>query len=50
MPEIVEFDPVDTIAAGAVGEPGHRSFYIQAVKDGAVLTVLVEKEQVALLS
>lgn len=49
MPEI-EFDPVDSIAAGAVGEPGHRAFYIQAEKDGQVLSVLVEKEQVAILA
>ena len=49
MPEI-SFDPVDTIAAGAVGEPGHRTFFIQAYKDGQVLSVLVEKEQVAVLS
>ena len=48
MPEI-EFDPVDTIAAGAVGLPGHRSFFIQASKDGRTLSVLVEKEQVAIL-
>jgi uncharacterized repeat protein (TIGR03847 family) len=49
MPEI-NFDPVDTIAAGAVGEPGHRTFFIQAHKGGQVLSVLVEKEQVAVLS
>ena len=35
MPEI-EFDPVDSIAAGAVGEPGARAFYIQAEKDGQI--------------
>lgn len=49
MPEI-EFDPVDSIAAGAVGVPGQRTFYIQAVKGASVLSVLVEKEQVAVLS
>jgi uncharacterized repeat protein (TIGR03847 family) len=49
VPEI-EFDPVDSIAAGAIGEPGQRAFYIQAEKDGQVLSVLVEKQQVAMLS
>ena len=49
MPEI-NFDPVDTIAAGAVGEPGHRTFFIQAQRGGQVLSVVVEKEQVAILS
>jgi uncharacterized repeat protein (TIGR03847 family) len=49
MPEI-EFDPVDSLAAGAVGEPGRRTFFIQATKEGRILSVLVEKEQVAVLS
>ncbi len=49
MPEI-EFDPVDSIGAGAVGEPGARAFYIQAEKDGQILNVLVEKQQVAILA
>ena len=49
MPEI-EFDPVDSVAVGAIGEPGHRAFYIQAEKDGQVLSVLVEKQQVAILA
>jgi len=49
VPEI-EFDPVDSIGAGAIGEPGQRAFYIQAEKDGQVLSVLVEKQQVAMLA
>jgi len=49
LPEI-EFDPVDSIAAGAVGAPGQRAFFIQATKGGQVLSVLVEKEQVAVLA
>lgn len=50
MTEPIEFDPVDQIVAGALGEPGHRTFLIQAWKQGSPLTVLVEKEQVAALS
>ena len=50
MPDPIELDPVDELAAGAVGEPGHRAFYIQARGDSGRLTVLVEKEQVALLA
>jgi uncharacterized repeat protein (TIGR03847 family) len=49
VPEI-EFDPVDSIGAGAIGEPGARTFYIQAEKGGQVLSVLVEKQQVAMLA
>jgi len=50
MTDAIEFDPVDTIGAGAFGEPGARTFVIQARKGAAVLSVLVEKEQVALLA
>jgi uncharacterized repeat protein (TIGR03847 family) len=48
--EHIEFDPVDAIGAGAFGDPGARTFVIQARKGDAVLSVLVEKEQVALLA
>jgi uncharacterized repeat protein (TIGR03847 family) len=46
----IEFDPVDNIGAGAFGTPGARVFVIQARKGSALLSVLVEKEQVALLA
>jgi len=48
--DLIEFDPVDDIGAGAFGQPGQRTFVIQARKGGAVLSVLVEKEQVRLLA
>lgn len=47
---IIELDTVDSLGAGAIGEPGARVFYLQADKGGNRLTVLVEKEQVALLA
>jgi uncharacterized repeat protein (TIGR03847 family) len=50
MGDLIEFDPVDAIGAGAFGQPGERVFVIQARKGAAVLSVLVEKEQVALLA
>ncbi len=50
MGDLIELDGVDALGAGAIGAPGARAFYIQAGKDGARLTVLVEKEQVALLA
>lgn len=49
-PEIIELDDVDTLGTGAVGEPGSRSFYLQARTENAQLTVLLEKEQIALLA
>src|SRR5438105_6450288 len=50
MPDPIELDVVEVLAAGAVGQPGDRAFYLQASRGGAQLTVLVEKEQVALLA
>jgi uncharacterized repeat protein (TIGR03847 family) len=47
---MIELDGVDALGAGAIGEPGARAFYIQADKRGSRLTVLVEKEQIALLA
>ncbi len=41
---------MDDIGAGAFGTPGQRTFVIQARKGSAVLSVLVEKEQVQLLA
>ncbi len=46
----MELDPVDKVTAGAVGEPGERTFFIQARSGSQVVTVLVEKQQVELLS
>lgn len=50
LPDPIELDPVDVLGTGAVGEPGQRAFFIQARNETAQLTVLVEKEQVALLA
>lgn len=46
----IELEDVDSLAAGAVGDPGEREFFLQARTESAQLTVLVEKEQVALLA
>jgi uncharacterized repeat protein (TIGR03847 family) len=46
----VELDPVDKLTAGAVGEPGRRTFYLQARSGPDLVTVLVEKQQVELLA
>lgn len=50
MPDPIEFHAVDALGTGAIGEPGARTFFIQARTESARLTVLVEKEQVALLA
>jgi uncharacterized repeat protein (TIGR03847 family) len=42
--------PVSKLTAAAVGEPGDRTFYLQARSEHGLLTLLCEKQQVALLS
>ncbi len=46
----MELHRVDRISTGAVGEPGQRTFYLQARSGADVVTVTVEKQQVELLS
>ncbi|MEP6759629.1 MAG: DUF3090 domain-containing protein [Actinomycetota bacterium] len=41
---------VDRITADAVGEPGMRTFYLQARAGTDLVTVIIEKEQVELLA
>src|ERR1700735_335523 len=46
------YDPPDRFVAGAgaVGQPGDRSFYLQATSAGRVTSVILEKFQVSLLA
>ena len=46
----IELNPVSRITTEAVGEPGHRIFYVQARKSTTLVTLLCEKEQVRALS
>lgn len=51
MPKrVIELNPVYRITADAVGEPGSRTFYVQARKSATLVTLLVEKEQVRALA
>lgn len=44
------FDPPDRFVAGTVGQPGERTFFLQA-RDGArVVSIVLEKVQVAVLA
>ncbi len=40
---IIELDPVTHITAGALGKPGHRTFFIQAERGLDRVTLLCEK-------
>jgi uncharacterized repeat protein (TIGR03847 family) len=44
------FDDPDRFVAGTIGEPGERTFFLQARKGGAVVSVGLEKVQVAALA
>jgi uncharacterized repeat protein (TIGR03847 family) len=44
------FDPPDRFVAGTVGEPGDRTFFLQAREGTRVVSVVLEKVQVAVLA
>src|SRR5690348_15694178 len=44
------FDRPDRFATGTVGEPGNRTFFLQARDAGRVVSVVLEKAQVAVLA
>jgi len=51
MPRQVHLhDPVERFVVGTIGMPGERTFYIQARTGGLITSVVLEKEQVALLA
>jgi len=50
MPVIHEFDPPERFVAGTVGEPGARTFFLQARSGPRVVSVALEKQQVAVLA
>ena len=52
MPRTVhDFDPPDRFVAGTVGQPGDRTFYLQASDEaGRVVSVALEKSQVQVLA
>jgi uncharacterized repeat protein (TIGR03847 family) len=46
---IYELDPVEAISVAAVGEPGHRQFFLMASGQGKTLTLACEKAQLQAL-
>jgi uncharacterized repeat protein (TIGR03847 family) len=47
---VYDLNPVTHITVGAIGEPGKRTFYLQGRQGLTIVTLIVEKEQVAALS
>lgn len=48
--DIYSYDPPERFIAGTVGEPGQRTFFLQAALGGRTTSVALEKEQVAVLA
>ncbi len=50
MSRSYDLPEADWVAVGVVGEPGNRTFYLQAGQGGETVTLKVEKTQVAALA
>jgi uncharacterized repeat protein (TIGR03847 family) len=48
--QVFFYDPPERFVAGTVGEPGQRTFFLQARAAGRITSVALEKQQVALLA
>ncbi len=48
--QVFTFEEPTRFIVGTVGQPGEREFYLQAVQDQRVVSVALEKAQVALLA
>lgn len=49
MPVIHRFDPPERFVPGTVGEPGARTFFLQARRGAQVTSIALEKQQVQIL-
>lgn len=48
--EVFRYDAPERFVAGTVGQPGQRTFFLQASGAGRITSVALEKEQVSLLA
>jgi uncharacterized repeat protein (TIGR03847 family) len=48
--QVFDYDPPDRFVAGTVGEPGSRTFFLQARGGNRVTSVALEKAQVSVLA
>src|SRR3954470_857178 len=48
--QVFDYDPPDRFVAGTVGEPGSRTFFLQARTGTRVTSVALEKAQVSVLA
>jgi uncharacterized repeat protein (TIGR03847 family) len=50
MARHLELNPVSHITVGTVGPPGQRVFYLQGSKGADLISVIIEKQQAAMLA
>jgi uncharacterized repeat protein (TIGR03847 family) len=48
--QVFLYDPPERFVVGTVGEPGQRTFFLQARSEGRITSVALEKQQVQLLA
>src|SRR4029450_5682280 len=48
--QVYSFEPPERFVAGTVGQPGERTFFLQARGGGRLISVVLEKVQVSLLA
>lgn len=49
-PQLFEYDPPERFVAGTVGQPGSRTFFLQARTGSRLTSVALEKAQVSILA
>ena len=50
MADHIELNPVYHLTIGTVGEPGNRTFYLQGSQGSQVISLVIEKEQAAMMA
>ena len=48
--QVFDYDPPDHFVAGTVGQPGSRTFFLQAREGVRITSVALEKGQVSVLA
>lgn len=50
MARQIELNPVTQLTIGTVGEPGNRTFYLQGSRGSQSISLIIEKQQAAVLA
>ncbi len=50
MAHQIELNPVSHLTVGAIGSPGSRTFYLQGGRGSQTVSLVIEKEQAAMLA